>query len=167
MHPVNFFHLLLLLRDFWFKVDLFTSSCQEFSSITTLADRVLPVSVQASIIVALPVQVMEPGDARTCCFGQHRAVSLCQPHRIQVNLLFFSMPSLLQRWFMVHKKSLQWGNRFVCLLWSAGLETGDKILAGTRSWVQQLKITASRRDLGEEGETHTQNGSHRRTEATK
>lgn len=63
--------------------------------------------------------------------------------------------------FMVHKKSLQWGNRFVCLLWSAGLETKDKILAGIRSWAQQVIITASRNDFGQEGETHRQNGSSR------
>lgn len=93
------FHFLQLLRDFWHKVDPFTSSCQEFSPITALADRVLPMSAQASVIVILPVQVMEPGNARTCCSGQHRAVSVCQPRTIQVTLLFFSMPSLLQRNF--------------------------------------------------------------------
>lgn len=69
--------------------------------------------------------------------------------------------------FMVHKKSLQWGNRFVCLLWSAGLETEDKILAGIRSWAQQVIITASWNDFGQEGETHRQSGSPREDKGEK
>ena len=44
------------------------------------------------------------------------------------------------------------------------METGDKILAVVRTLAQQLKITASSSNLGEEGETSRQNDSPRRTE---